>query len=210
MVVIRAVEVLLKSVLFFPALPVNVVKEDDSTCVETVEFLPLDAVLVPGFLVVFTLVVSLDCPGLVSGLVSFVLLVSSVDEIEIVGVGMLAVVVEVIPVLADVFVAAIVCVNVIGVLALFGIEVFVVVSVLVVIVAIVAAVESSFKTSTVENDKLDAFTGKFPNRIFPAAVSIPIADFTTVFNEELVIFLFSLSKTRTKLTIMLPFRRLVT
>lgn len=130
---------------------------------------------------------------------------SSVDEIEIVGVGMLAVVVEVIPVLADVFVAAIVCVNVIGVLALFGIEVFVVVSVLVVIVAIVAAVESSFKTSTVENDKLDAFTGKFPNRIFPAAVSFPIADFTTVFNEEVVIFLFSLSKTRTKLTIMLPF-----
>lgn len=128
---------------------------------------------------------------------------SSVDEIEIVGVGMLAVVVEVIPVLADVFVAAIVCVNVIGVLALFGIEVFVVVSVLVVTVAIVAAVESSFKTSTVENDKLDAFTGKFPNRIFPA--EIPIADFTTVFNEELVIFLFSLSKTRTKLTIMLPF-----
>lgn len=130
---------------------------------------------------------------------------SSVDEIEIVGVGMLAVVVEVVPVLADVFVAAIVCVNVIGVLALFGIEVFVVVGVLVVIVANVAAVESSFKTSTVENDKLDAFTKKFPNRIFPAAVSIPIADFTTVFNEELVIFLFSLSKTRTKLTIMLPF-----
>lgn len=53
-VVIRAVEVLLKSVLFFPALPVNVVKEDDSTCVETVEFLPLDDVLVSGFLVVFT------------------------------------------------------------------------------------------------------------------------------------------------------------
>lgn len=53
-VVIRAVEVLLKSVLSFPVLPVNVVKEDDSTCVETVEFLPLDAVLVPGFLVVFT------------------------------------------------------------------------------------------------------------------------------------------------------------
>lgn len=48
-VVIRAVEVISKSVL-----PVNVVKEDDSTCVETVEFLPLDAVLVPGFLVVFT------------------------------------------------------------------------------------------------------------------------------------------------------------
>lgn len=130
---------------------------------------------------------------------------SSVDEIEIVGVGMLAVVVEVVPVLADVFVAAKVCVNVIGVLALFGIEVFVVVSVLVVIVANVAAVESSFKTSTVENDKLDAFTKKFPNRIFPAAVSFRIADFTTVFNEELVIFLFSLSKTRTKLTIMLPF-----
>lgn len=53
-VVIRAVEVILKSVMLFPVLPVNVVKEDDSTCVETVEFLPLDAVLVPGFLVVFT------------------------------------------------------------------------------------------------------------------------------------------------------------
>lgn len=54
MVVIRAVEVILKSVLLFPVLPVNVVKEDDSTCVETVEFLPLDDVLVSGFLVVFT------------------------------------------------------------------------------------------------------------------------------------------------------------
>lgn len=53
-VVIRAVEVILKSVLLFPVLPVNVVKEDDSTCVETVEFLPLDDVLVSGFLVVFT------------------------------------------------------------------------------------------------------------------------------------------------------------
>lgn len=53
-VVIRAVEVLLKSVILFPVLPVNVVKEDDSTCVETVEFLPLDDVLVSGFLVVFT------------------------------------------------------------------------------------------------------------------------------------------------------------
>lgn len=48
-VVIRAVEVISKSVL-----PVNVVKEDNSTCVETVDFLLLDAVLVPGFLVVFT------------------------------------------------------------------------------------------------------------------------------------------------------------
>lgn len=91
---------------------------------------------------------------------------SSVDEIEIVGVGILAVVVEVVPVLADVFVAAKVCVNVIGVLALFGIEVFVVVGVLVVIVANVAAVESSFKTSTVENDKLDAFTGFFQIEFF--------------------------------------------
>lgn len=54
MVVIRDVKVILKSVILFPVLPVNVVKEDDSTCVETVESLPLDDVLVPGFLVAFT------------------------------------------------------------------------------------------------------------------------------------------------------------
>lgn len=53
-VVIRAVEVILKSVMLFPVLPVNVVKEDDSTCAETVESLPLDDVLVPGFVVAFT------------------------------------------------------------------------------------------------------------------------------------------------------------
>lgn len=83
---------------------------------------------------------SVDCSGLVSGLVSFVVVLTTVD-------GMLVVVVDVIPAVADVFVVAIVWVKLIGVLVLFGIEVFVVVSVLVVIVANVAAVEGSFKTS---------------------------------------------------------------